>query len=213
MLVSAILTVETSFLIALAVFLALAALYESWTMPLAVILVVPMCLLSAIIGVNVAEMDINIFTQVGFVVLVGLASKNAILIVEFAKKEHESGAALRRYDPQTKRLFQAKPMPDLQGPQWGMMNETGNYPGQAWLWLYTMWYQVAPFNTSSNGDVLVWALMMLLTLGLLLVPFIPGVRSVPRLVPVYKLIWRDHYRNLGPEVLAQMPPEREDRRR
>jgi multidrug efflux pump len=77
------------------VFLVLAAQYESWTMPLAVILVVPMCLLSAIIGVNVAEMDINIFTQVGFVVLVGLASKNAILIVEFAKKEHESGAALR----------------------------------------------------------------------------------------------------------------------
>ncbi len=77
------------------VFLVLAAQYESWTMPLAVILVVPMCLLSAIIGVNYAEMDINIFTQVGFVVLVGLASKNAILIVEFAKKEHESGAALR----------------------------------------------------------------------------------------------------------------------
>ncbi len=77
------------------VFLVLAAQYESWSMPLAVILVVPMCLLSAIIGVNVAGMDINIFTQVGFVVLVGLASKNAILIVEFAKKEHETGAALR----------------------------------------------------------------------------------------------------------------------
>ena len=77
------------------VFLVLAAQYESWTMPLAVILVVPMCLLSAIIGVNFAGMDINIFTQVGFVVLVGLASKNAILIVEFAKKEHEGGVALR----------------------------------------------------------------------------------------------------------------------
>ncbi|HXQ90418.1 MAG TPA: hypothetical protein VN768_02600, partial [Acidimicrobiales bacterium] len=92
----------------------------------------------------------------------------------------------------------------LQGDQWGMMNETGNYPGQAWLWLYTMWYQVAPFNTSSNGDVLVWALMMVLTLGLLLVPFIPGVRSIPRLVPVYKLIWRDHYRRLAAEGRA--PP-------
>jgi multidrug efflux pump len=78
------------------VFLVLAAQYESWTLPLAVILVVPMCLLSAITGVNVAEMDINIFTQVGFVVLIGLASKNAILIVEFAKKEHEAGAALRQ---------------------------------------------------------------------------------------------------------------------
>jgi multidrug efflux pump len=78
------------------VFLVLAAQYESWTLPLAVILVVPLCLLSAILGVNVADMDINIFTQVGFVVLIGLASKNAILIVEFAKKEHEAGTALRQ---------------------------------------------------------------------------------------------------------------------
>jgi multidrug efflux pump len=78
------------------VFLVLAAQYESWTLPLAVILVVPMCMLSAIVGVNVAHQDINIFTQVGLVVLVGLASKNAILIVEFAKKEHEGGASRRR---------------------------------------------------------------------------------------------------------------------
>jgi multidrug efflux pump subunit AcrB len=73
------------------VFLVLAAQYESWSLPLAVILVVPLCLLSAIAGVNAAAMDINIFTQIGFVVLVGLASKNAILIVEFAKKEREAG--------------------------------------------------------------------------------------------------------------------------
>src|SRR5262249_38968390 len=73
------------------VFLVLAALYESWSLPLAIILVVPMCLLSAIIGVRVARMDINIFTQIGFVVLVGLASKNAILIVEFAKRQREAG--------------------------------------------------------------------------------------------------------------------------
>ena len=69
------------------VFLVLAAQYESWSLPLAMILVVPMCLLSAIIGVNIANMDINIFTRIGFVVLVGLASKNAILIVEFAKQQ------------------------------------------------------------------------------------------------------------------------------
>jgi multidrug efflux pump len=73
------------------VFLVLAAQYESWSLPLAIILVVPMCLLSAIVGVRLANMDINIFTQVGFVVLVGLASKNAVLIVEFAKKQHETG--------------------------------------------------------------------------------------------------------------------------
>ncbi len=68
------------------VFLLLAALYESWTLPLAIILIVPMCLLSAIGGVWLRDMDNNIFTQIGFVVLVGLACKNAILIVEYAKQ-------------------------------------------------------------------------------------------------------------------------------
>ncbi|HYT95595.1 MAG TPA: efflux RND transporter permease subunit [Gemmataceae bacterium] len=73
------------------VFLVLAAQYESWSLPLAVILVVPMCLLGSIIGVTLGQSDINIFTQIGFVVLVGLASKNAILIVEFAKVKREAG--------------------------------------------------------------------------------------------------------------------------
>jgi len=75
----------------LMVFLVLAAQYESWSLPLAVILVVPLCILSAIIGVKFAGMDINIFTQIGLVVLVGLSSKNAILIVEFAKSQREAG--------------------------------------------------------------------------------------------------------------------------
>jgi multidrug efflux pump len=79
----------------LLVFLVLAAQYESLSLPLAVILVVPMCLLCSTIGVALAGMDINIFVQIGFIVLVGLASKNAILIVEFAKEKSAHGATPR----------------------------------------------------------------------------------------------------------------------
>jgi hydrophobe/amphiphile efflux-1 (HAE1) family protein len=85
---------QAIFVFALAVvfvFLVLAAQYESWSLPLAVILVVPMCLLCSIVGVRLAGLEMNLFTQIGFVVLVGLASKNAILIVEFAKQRQEAG--------------------------------------------------------------------------------------------------------------------------
>lgn len=73
------------------VFLLLAAQYESWTLPLAIILIVPMCLLSAITGVAIANMDNNVLTQIGLIVLIALASKNAILIVEFAKQQEDTG--------------------------------------------------------------------------------------------------------------------------
>jgi multidrug efflux pump len=73
------------------VFLTLSAQYESWVLPLAIILIVPLCLLSAITGVWLRGMDNNILTQIGFVVLVGLACKNAILIVEFAKDQQAEG--------------------------------------------------------------------------------------------------------------------------
>jgi multidrug efflux pump subunit AcrB len=76
----------------LLVTLVLAALYESWTLPLAIILIVPMALLSAIAGVWISGGDNNIFTQIAFFVLVGLACKNAILIVEFAKYREDAGA-------------------------------------------------------------------------------------------------------------------------
>src|SRR5262249_48185870 len=79
----------------LLVFFVLSGLYESWSLPLAVILVVPMCLSSALAGIALARMDVNIFVQVGFVVLVGLACKNAILIVEFARDRQQEGASLR----------------------------------------------------------------------------------------------------------------------
>jgi len=89
----------------------------------------------------------------------------------------------------------------LTGSQWGMMNETGSYPGQTWLWLYTMWYQVFPFNSDSgfiglnagNADLGIIILMTLLTAALALVPFIPVLRDIPRRVPIHRLIWRTYY--------------------
>jgi len=81
----------------------------------------------------------------------------------------------------------------LLGTQWGVMNETGRYPGQAWLWLFQMWYQIPPYNTSANVDLLVVLTMGVLSLALVLVPFIPGLRDIPRWIPIHKLIWRQFY--------------------
>ena len=90
-------TAFTAFVLAVVfVFLLLAALYESWLLPLAVILIVPMCILAAMIGVNLRGLDRNILVEIGLIVLVGLAAKNAILIVEFAKQAEEQG--MSRFD-------------------------------------------------------------------------------------------------------------------
>ena len=74
------------------------------------------------------------------------------------------------------------------------MNETGSYPGQPWLWLYTLWYQVPGWTNSVNIDMIAIYMTGLATLLLLLVPFIPGLRDIPRLIPVHRLIWRSWYR-------------------
>jgi hypothetical protein len=97
---------------------------------------------------------------------------------------------------------------NLQGNTWGMMNETGSWPGQAWLWAYSLWYQLPMFNAADDAtgfsatltggaDAIIFYLMVLLSLLLLLVPFIPGLRSVPRWIPVHRLIWRRYYRSQG----------------
>jgi hypothetical protein len=78
----------------------------------------------------------------------------------------------------------------LTGDQWGVMNETGSYPGQPWLWLYQLWYHVPGWRNSVNVDLIAIYMTGAATLLLLLVPFIPGLRDIPRLIPVHRLIWR-----------------------
>ncbi len=85
----------------------------------------------------------------------------------------------------------------LLGEQWGLMNETGSYPGQPWLWLYALWYQVEPFKASENADLLVMLVMGVLSLAFICIPFIPVVNRIPRWIPIYRLIWREHYGTAG----------------
>jgi hypothetical protein len=95
----------------------------------------------------------------------------------------------------------------LTGDQWGVMNETGNYPGQPWLWLYQLWYHVSPFQNSASVDI--WAVYLtgIGTILLLLVPFIPGLRDIPRAIPLYRLIWRSWYRSSGRKADSEHPAE------
>ena len=83
----------------------------------------------------------------------------------------------------------------LTGSQWGVMNETGSYPGQPWLWLYTLWYQVRPFKNSANVDLMAVYLTGAATILLLAVPWLPGLRDIPRYVPIHRLVWRDWNRS------------------
>ena len=101
----------------------------------------------------------------------------------------------------------------LDGSDWGVMNETGRYPGSAWLWLYTMWYQIPPFNSdtgflgisTANTDLAVVGVMLILTALLFLVPFIPGLRDIPRWIPIHKLIWRRHYADMRRQAATGAP--------
>jgi hypothetical protein len=82
---------------------------------------------------------------------------------------------------------------DLTGSQWGIVHETGNYPGAWWLWPYAIFYHIPPMSSSPNGDIQVGVIMIALFLILLLLPFVPGLNRLPRWLGVYKLIWRDWY--------------------
>jgi hypothetical protein len=97
----------------------------------------------------------------------------------------------------------------LLGEQWGMMNETGSFPGQVWLWLYTFWYQIEPFKASANADLLVMLVMGVLSLAFVCIPLLPGIREIPRRVPLYRLIWREHYRAEREAGVTGGPPPRD----
>ena len=92
------------------------------------------------------------------------------------------------------------------GNEWGMMNETGRYPGQAWLWLYTFWYQIPPFTTATNADLLVVIIMGVLSIALMLLPLIPGLRDIPRWVPVHRLVWRNYYQEIARVAASRQGP-------
>jgi hypothetical protein len=79
------------------------------------------------------------------------------------------------------------------GSEWGMMKEPGNYPGAVWLWFYTLLYQIPPYSTSSSGDLMVGLTVGVVSLLLLLVPWIPGLRDIPYWIPLYRAIWRRYY--------------------
>jgi hypothetical protein len=103
---------------------------------------------------------------------------------------------------------------NLLGSTWGVMNETGNYPGQAWLWLYTMLYQIPPYTTAwaANTDALAVLTVSILTLILMFLPWIPGLNRLPRYLKVYRLIWKDYYREQR-DAQPPVPPTSEQAKR
>ena len=99
----------------------------------------------------------------------------------------------------------------LTGDQWGVMNETGSYPGQPWLWLFQMWYHVRGWSNSDNIDLIAIYMTGIATILLLLIPFIPGLRDIPRWIPVHRLVWRSWNQQAaaGPTEPAEPGPKPE----
>jgi len=91
----------------------------------------------------------------------------------------------------------------LGNPQWGIVHETGNYPGAWWLDVYQVWYEVPAIADADNADLIVVVIMTVLFAVLLTLPFIPGLRRIPHGVKVYRLIWRDWYRKYAAEARGQ----------
>jgi hypothetical protein len=97
----------------------------------------------------------------------------------------------------------ASHLQQLGNPQWGIVHETGNYPGAWWLDVYQVWYEVPAIANAASADLIVVVIMTVLFLVLLTLPFIPGLRRIPHGVKVYRLIWRDWYREYAAEARRQ----------
>jgi cytochrome b/b6/petB-like protein len=95
---------------------------------------------------------------------------------------------------------------NLTGDQWGVMNETGSYPGQPWLWMFQLWYHLPGWRNSTNVDLIAIYMTGLATLLLLFVPFIPGLRDIPRWIPLHRLVWRDWNRQAAGGTASQPEP-------
>ncbi len=100
---------------------------------------------------------------------------------------------------------------NLTGDQWGVMNETGSYPGQPWLWLYQLWYHVPGWRNSTNIDLIAIYMTGIATILLLAIPFIPGLRDIPRWIPLHRLVWRTWNRQeaAGPTGQQEAGPKPE----
>jgi hypothetical protein len=87
---------------------------------------------------------------------------------------------------------------NLSGSQWGIVNEEGNWPGAWWLMPYVVWYNIPPGNTSTSADLVAMIFVAIIALLTILVPFVPGLRSLPRKLGIYKLVWRSYYASYPP---------------
>ena len=96
---------------------------------------------------------------------------------------------------------------NLTGDQWGVMNETGSYPGQPWLWMFQLWYHLPGWRNSTNVDLIAIYMTGAATLLLLFIPFIPGLRDIPRWIPLHRLVWRDWNKRQDTGAVGQPEPE------
>lgn len=141
--------------------------------------------------------------------LVAMATSGALDGAMLSRGEFYSSDATKQilFTGDGSYLDDAATAQNLQGNTWGMMNGVNSYPGQPWLWWSSLWYQIPTFNPAEdattttplqdNADAWVFYIIGVISLLVIFLPFIPGLRSIPRWIPVHRLIWRTYYRRHG----------------